>query len=419
MESKFGTLKNSGLCLEGLIEKAFKHMKELGYSRNTRICCRGIWRRLTHLKDSQIFSQELVRRYLASDGMPENALTDYSKVDPKKRYILSALRILNQYALYGSLPPKRYTPQIELPGKFEKILNGYEKYCFEQRGYSASTIYHRKYQVVKFLAFLTDNLGIELNELKAKHLSAFFEDRCHWKPTEIARISSSLKSFLNYLWISNIIPKDPSPALPKARIWRDAHIPTVWNKKETKAILSAVERSSPKGKRDYAILLLADRLGLRSCDIRNLKIDDLKWSKSRIEIVQRKTKQPLVLPLLEDIGEAIIDYLRDARPKSNYREVFLRMNAPFKPFFSSSALYTIFDFYRRRAKVTAPLGHRGMHSLRHTAATRMLEKSIPIEIISEVLGHVSVESTRIYTKVDIKALRSVALNPDSLEKEEV
>jgi integrase len=119
---------------------------------------------------------------------------------------------------------------------------------------------------------------------------------------------------------------------------------------------------------------------------------------------------------LEDVGEAIIDYLRYGRPKSKYREVFLRINAPFKPFVSSSALYTIFDFYRRRAKVTTPLGRGGIHSLRHTAATRMLEKNIPVEIISEVLGHVSVESTHIYTKVDIKALRSAALNPDNLQE---
>lgn len=420
MKSETIPITQSGVRLEELIDKTIQHMKQLGYSPNTFINCRCIWRRLSRLDDAEVFSPELIKRYLKSEGIPEDALTDYSKVDPKRRRILSALKILNHYALYGCLPSRRYSPKVEqLPGKFEKILEVYGNYCFEERGLSANTVHYHKYQVRKLLSFLTDHLGDELIELQAKHLSAFFDERYHWKPAEIARVASSLKSFLQYLWVSNILSKDLTQALPKVRIWRDAHIPTVWNQNETKAILSAIDRSSSKGKRDYAILLLASRLGLRSCDIRKLKLDNLNWAESRIEIIQAKTKEPLVLPLMEDIGEAIIDYLRYGRPKNKYREVFLRVNAPFTPFVSSSALYTILNFYRRRAKVTARRGHRGIHSLRYTVATRMLKKNIPVEVISAILGHVSVESTHIYTKVDIKALRSAALNPEDLKRKEV
>jgi len=235
----------------------------------------------------------------------------------------------------------------------------------------------------------------------------------------VAIVAGHLRSFLRYLWLTDVLPADLGPSLPKPRVWKEASIPTVWSENEMKAILAAVDRSSPKGKRDYAILLLASKLGLRSSDIRKLKQENLRWEQSRLEIVQSKTGAPLVLPLLEDVGQALIDYLRHVRPQSRHREVFLRMNAPFTPFASNGAFHTMLDFYKRRAKVTAAQGRGGgLHSLRHTLATRLLEKDTPLEVISDVLGHLSVESTHTYTRVNIKGLRTAALNPDIPEQKE-
>ena len=135
---------------------------------------------------------------------------------------------------------------------------------------------------------------------------------------------------------------------------------------------------------------------------------------TRIEFPQSKTGVSLTLPLIPAVGEAIIDYLRHGRPPTQHREVFLRLHAPFDPLWTQS-LWHIVAFYRRRAGVRGPRnGGAGLHSLRHTLATRLLRAGVPLETISQVLGHVSSESTRVYTKVDLDALRGVALDPEEV-----
>jgi integrase len=199
--------------------------------------------------------------------------------------------------------------------------------------------------------------------------------------------------------------------IPKVRVPRDARIPSVWSPRDVETLLGAVDRSSPVGKRDYAILLLAARLGMRVSDIRALCLEHLQWPLACIEMTQTKGGRPLELPLTEELGTALIDYLRNGRPNTQRREVFLRAHAPFAPFASNNNLHNIVTTYRRRAGIALPAPHRrGLHSLRHTLASRLLEAQTPLETISSVMGHVSVETTRLYTKIDIEALRGVAID---------
>src|SRR6516225_6536373 len=170
-----------------------------------------------------------------------------------------------------------------------------------------------------------------------------------------------------------------------------------------------------KGKRDYAILLLANRLGFRAGDIRTLKLENLRWAESTIEITQAKTGTPLTLPLTNEVGEALIDYLKSGRPQTKHREVFLKMKPPFDPFRENDRLYYIVKYWRQAAGITFRSPQkRGLHSLRHTLATRLLEKGTPLPTIAEILGHTSLESTRIYAKADVEALRGVALDPEEV-----
>jgi len=179
-------------------------------------------------------------------------------------------------------------------------------------------------------------------------------------------------------------------------------------------MLSAIDRNCARGKRDYAILLLACRLGLRSKDIRLLVLENLRWEDARIELTQAKTGRALALPLLDDVAEALIDYLRNGRPSSPAREVFLSTYVPHEPISSASAPTSIMKHYLRSAGIPVPKRPFGLHSLRHTLATQLLENNVPLPTISEVLGHRSTESTRIYTKVDIAALRATSLDPDAM-----
>jgi integrase len=216
-----------------------------------------------------------------------------------------------------------------------------------------------------------------------------------------------------------ILHRDLSEDLPKIHVPRDAAIPSVWDQELLIRLLAAVDRTSAKGKRDYAVLLLACRLGLRAGDIRTLKLDQLHWNDSTIEVTQSKTGTPLILPLTNEVGEALIDYLKSGRPATTHREVFLKVNPPFDPFAADSNLHHIVSYWRRLAGVQFRTARkRGLHSLRHTLATRLLQKGTPLPTIAEILGHTSLESTRIYAKADVESLRSVALDPEEVSHAE-
>jgi len=223
-----------------------------------------------------------------------------------------------------------------------------------------------------------------------------------------------MRSFLRFLTMRGILQNDLSAALPKIRVPRDAKIPSVWDQELIVRLLEAVDRGSAKGKRDYAILLLACRLGLRAGDIRTLKLDQLHWEDSTIEITQSKTGTPLRLPLTSEVGDALIDYLKSGRPQTTHREIFLKVNPPFDPF-TGNNLHHIVTYWRLLAGIRFRTPQkRGAHSLRHTLATRLLEKGTPFTTIAEILGHSSLESTRIYAKADVEALRTVALDPEEV-----
>jgi integrase len=204
-----------------------------------------------------------------------------------------------------------------------------------------------------------------------------------------------------------------TPHVPKVRIRNHCHIPTVWKSADIDAVLKAVDRESPTGKRDFAILILACRLGIRVGDIRALKLDNVDWHRRCLSFRQAKTGGALELPLDDEIAEALIDYLRNGRPPTEYREVFVRVNAPFTPFSATDNLYQILEKYRRLAGVELPArSRRGLHSLRHSVASRLLSSGVPLEEVGSILGHQSLDATRVYTSVDIDALRTAALELD-------
>ena len=178
-------------------------------------------------------------------------------------------------------------------------------------------------------------------------------------------------------------------------------------------LLASVDRGSPNGKRDYAILLSVARLGMRAQDIKEIRLNNLNWAVRNIEIIQHKTKQRACYPMLDDIGWAIIDYLKNGRPKTESPNLFVRHNAPFEAFGTGAGLYNIIAKYTRLAGIHLRTGaSRGMHSLRHTLAGVLLEQGTPLPVISEILGHMSTLSTGVYLKIDFEGLLQCALDPD-------
>lgn len=200
--------------------------------------------------------------------------------------------------------------------------------------------------------------------------------------------------------------------MPTVKARKQNRIPSVWTKENVEKLIQAIDRGNPAGKRDYAIILLAARLGIRTIDIKRLKLTDLNWAESQIELQVSKTGAMAHLPLLPDVGWAIIEYLKNGRPKVASPYVFLRHLAPLEPFSDEDRLHQIIIKYMRIARIPiSPNKKKGMHSLRHTLASRLLAEKTPLPIISDILGHASTESTAVYLKIDVQQLRQCALDP--------
>lgn len=404
--------------LERLVAGALGEIARLGYSRRSRNRYRAIWEHLITFSRWKEWGDEFSAD-LASRFLEEYRIRNEQRDEPGegwRRHMVFGVKVLAEFARQGRIErPFTEVQAIHLVPPMQKTLRDYKQYCKDRLHLRPSTLRERTTELTIFLDFLHSRKGRTLDHIQALDLSEFVCCRDHLKPLTVARIVSDLRCFLRFLTMRGILQKDLSAELPKIRVARDATIPSVWDHELIVRLLGAVDRSSAKGKRDYAILLLACRLGLRAGDIRTLKLDHLHWAESTLEITQAKTEMPLRLPLTNEVGEALIDYLKSARPQTAHREVFLKVIPPFDPFPQNSNLYHIVTYWRRLAGITFRSSQKqGIHSLRHTLATRLLEKGTPLTTIAEILGHTSLESTRIYAKADVEALRGVALDPEEV-----
>jgi site-specific recombinase XerD len=408
----------SFIGVDSLINNAVKHLETMGYKPGTIRNYRHAWNEFSQFasenSEQNKFSTDLVSQFLNSYRIYPDEVQ--AGLTFRQLHIRNVMHVLTEFALHGCVHRRCHVvEQTKLPDNMREILSGYEQFCHDQLWSPLGTIRSRKRDITKFLHYL-DSLGIRAaKEIHASTLSRFISSCSHLKPATLAHLVSSLRSFLRYLNMKGHIHKNLAEYVPKISVRSDERIPSVWKQADVDALLAAVDRNSPCGKRDYAILLLVARLGMRVSDIRNLRFENLLWEEARIEINQTKGGEPLTLPLTEEVGQALIDYLRHGRPASSYREVFIRANAPFVPFGCDNNLYYIITRYRQRASIALPKQSRkGMHSLRHTLASRLLEAGVSIETISGIMGHLSVETTRIYAKVGVKDLQSVAIGPEEV-----
>jgi site-specific recombinase XerD len=222
--------------------------------------------------------------------------------------------------------------------------------------------------------------------------------------------ASALRGFLRWGYAESIFPLDLSIAVMTARQYRDARLPEVLTDDEVKKLLASQDRQSALGRRDYAILLLAARYGLRPSDIRSLCLENIHWREGEIFLTQQKTAHPLHLPLLTDVAEAIIDYLQHGRPETESRMVFVRHLAPYEAFAYGNNLAEIMKRALSQADMAGRKGLRGLYLLRHSLATRLLREGNEITSIAAVLGHQDISSSLIYAKVNLSQLRTVAIS---------
>lgn len=220
-------------------------------------------------------------------------------------------------------------------------------------------------------------------------------------------LCSLTRSFLRFLRWEGIQDNDLDRVVPTLPRWRLQSIPRHLPWEKVEALIKSVDTSSPLGLRDKAVLLSIARLGLRNQEVRNLHLGDIRWRAGEIRLAETKSRRELALPLPGDMGAAIAEYVMHGRPRKNVPHVFLRHRAPQGPITSTHGIGEIVRKHLLKAGIQAP--SYGAHLLRHSLATRMVNRGVPIKEIADLLGHESIDTTAIYTKVDTEDLAAVAL----------
>lgn len=404
------------MSLQQLVSHVLRDLDRLGYGKKSlwryRTVCKHL---IAFAKDNDLedrYSDQLAKRFV--DGWKRH--DDHRTVPSKDlhRCVPFIVTVLGDFSRHGHIERTRTDLRnVTIPRAIDKVLQDYEVYCRDRRHLSPTSVEDYIRAIKLFVDFLHARNVHSLDQLKRVDLTDFVVSRQRFRPKTVSGNVSSLRLFLRFLAMRGVLPEDLSHVLPTIRVPRDADIPSVWEPELVARLLEVIDRSSPMGKRDYAILLLAYRLGLRLGDIHTLTLDELNWQAGTIDLTQCKNQTPLRLPLSQEVGEALIDYLKFGRPKTRYREVFLRLKRPFAPFRSNKNLYSIITHWRRAAAIEFRAPQRkGLHSLRHTLATQLLRAETPIHVISDILGHTTTASTLIYAKADTETLRGAALDTE-------
>lgn len=322
------------------------------------------------------------------------------------RQVRAALRLLLEREEDWVHKPRRQRGLT--PALYAASVPGYLSFARQHRG--RRDLRATEWVLSEFFSWLESQDVEDLGSLSPVHVRDYLASREHLQRVTVADHASQLRCFLRYLAMEGQVDSALAMAVVSPRLYARSEPPQVLDPDTVERLIEAVDRSTALGKRDYAILLLAARYGMRPCDIRRLRLEEIHWRQHRIAFVQAKTQTPLELPLLAEVDEALVDYLRHGRPACAVREVFLRHVPPIAPFGSHNNLWAVLDRAFRASGIEPPEKRRGLYLLRHSAATRMLGQGVPFETIADVLGHASADTTRVYAQVDIAALRSVALS---------
>lgn len=315
------------------------------------------------------------------------------------RAVVPLLRFLAAKGVLPAEPPAPADP-------VEELLDGYREYLLTERGLGAGTVVGYVHLARRFIATrsLGEALAADLTGLSAADVTAFVLASCPGRARGTAKlIVTALRSLLRWLHLTGQVPVSLVEAVPSVAGWRLAGLPQSLTSQQVKALLAACDRRTRTGRRDYAMVLLLSRLGLRAGEVARLGLDDIDWRAGQLRVVGKGNRSE-ALPLPADVGAAITAYLRRGRPATAQgRSVFIRVRAPHQAL-TTGGIGSVVTAAGERAGV----GHVHAHQLRHTAATAMVAAGSPLAEVGQVLRHRSAVSTAIYAKVDQDALSVLA-----------
>jgi site-specific recombinase XerD len=328
--------------------------------------------------------------------------------DPKtRRQVARAARNPVDQMLRLLLPGYLGHGQPSPPLPFATPVLGFFDYLREERGLRPTSIALYTHNLRRLEQYLQRIALTDLRELSLPILSGFLSHSSQQlSKATLSGLCAHLRVFVRYLYREGQLPNDFSHGIDCPRLYRLSDIPRAISWEDVRRLLEAVDRRSPVGKRDYAILLLLVTYGLRAREVGALTLDALDWSHERLLVPNRKADHSMVYPLSAVVGEAIVDYLQHGRPPSTERALFLRTSAPH----TALGWQAISQCTGRRLhNAGIAVARPGSHTLRHTCVQRLVEAQFSLKAIGDYVGHSLPQSTAVYAKVDLEALRELAL----------
>ncbi len=388
------------LKIKTLMERCLSYFREQCYTENRISVYKGLgvqasfatWKQGTEVYTSDIGAEFITTCHY--NGV----------VRPQEREKIRSIQVLDDMLELGLIRKRCFVPiHHALDGEIGLEMEKLVTYITNLRR-SQITIKNYCLYLSEFLAYLNIGGVQHVHEITENHIVTYISHH----PTNKVNILSALRVLFRFWKVYHIVDDQFDDLFENYKVRKAERIPSYFNPSEVHKIEQSIKRSSGVGKRNYAMILLASRLGLRASDIAGLHFDNIDWDKNLITLTMQKTQKQIKLPLLADVGNAIVDYLRHGRPQLLFQNVFLSSRAPYVPATKEmvcSAINTIIC----TSGIDIIGKHHGPHSLRHSLASAMLEQGTMISVISETLGHRSTETTLTYLKIDINSLLKCAL----------
>ena len=311
------------------------------------------------------------------------------------------LMLLREEQAIATAAPPSLTPH-------DRIFQEFDEYLRTERGLAPRSIVRHLPTIRQFLHEVCPAGANDLGKISRESVVGFIVRHAQdWSPKTGKVMCWSVRAFLRYLHHKGLHPASLADCVPSIRRWKLATLPTYLSAAEVQKALDGCDRTTAMGRRDYAILMMLAKLGLRADEVATLTLDNIDWRAGEL-LVRAKGRQRVRMPMPPDVGAAVVAYLRDGRPRSSSRRLFVRTLAPHVGFASGTSITWIAKSALDRAGIEG-CAHRGAHIFRHSLATELLRSGATLSEIGQVLGHQSHDTTRIYAKVDIAALRTLSL----------
>lgn len=407
-----GVLMNTNFKTQ--ISNIRKEAIKIGFSKTTMDGYQFIWNNYIKWKQTDNFTynkKEYTQFLLEHYGFD---VSTFSNKTTKSWFqqLMRSKKILDDFNSYKSCITREVLPEelySTYPSSWENTFTNYEKYCLNVRQNSQNTTKSKVLYAKRISSWFYQNKITQLSNITREDILIFtniFMDKSHRVKERHFYV---LKQFLEYLFIENILQKNLSIYVPTVKKESRKKVPTYLKTKDIQAILDNIDIDTSLGKRDYCIILLSSRYGLRVSEILNIKLKDIDWINNRISVKQLKNHNLNLLPLTREIGWAIINYIKESRPKCNNEYLFVKMRYPF----DKMTQFNQFNKYFDKANINiVEENKKGIHNLRHSLATNMIDSSIPLSIISSTLGDTLETTSNTYIRTSEKLLCECTLEVD-------